>query len=165
MLREIVPVLIGGFCAALGGFLSMWYAVTKARKIRMEEAIGEKKVEVYREALPLISHLRYSLIEDIPFDSLKFVMSQEEWFWNSRAFLPNEFSDKWESVRINLLKAIDLDRSIQRSEKPDDNKVNELRSLELYIRQLAKEAERRIERELDLPPIKVHRLPKTKNPC
>jgi hypothetical protein len=131
----------------------------------MEEAIGEKKVEVYREALPLISHLRYSLIEDIPFDSLKFVMSQEEWFWNSRAFLPNEFSDKWESVRINLLKAINLDRSIERSEKPDDNKVNELRSLELYIRQLAKEAERLIERELDLPPIKVHRLPKTKNPC
>jgi hypothetical protein len=58
-----------------------------------------------------------------------------------------------------------LDRSIERSEKPDDNKVNELRSLELYIRQLAKEAERLIERELDLPPIKVHRLPKTKNPC
>jgi hypothetical protein len=43
----------------------------------MEEAIGEKKVEVYREVLPLISHLRYSLIEDIPFDSLKFVMSQK----------------------------------------------------------------------------------------
>ena len=42
----------------------------------------------------------------------------------------------------------------------DEKKVDDLVDLESHIRQLAKEAEERIEREFHLPPIKIRRLKK-----
>ena len=58
MLKEILLVLAGAISAIFGGFLATWYQAKKARKIRREEVIGEKQVEVYQQAAMRISTLK-----------------------------------------------------------------------------------------------------------
>lgn len=157
---QLFLVLVGGLCAALGGVLSTWYKAKKTCKIRMDEIIAEKKVEACEKALLLMGQLRPLLIEGIPEDWLRFVFKQEEWFWNNRAYLPKEFSNNWLTIKLELRKAIRMEKAIYKQTVTDENKADDLVDLESHIRQLAKEAEERIEREFHLQPIKIHRLKK-----
>ena len=156
ILAEMLPVLIGGLCAIVGGFLSTWYLARKARSIRMEETIGEKQVEICKEALSAVGYLRSLLLQGTLEDSLKFISERDKWFWDSRAFLPHGFSDKWVSIRSNLRKVIRTQRN-----STDKDPVKKIEEYEKFINQLANDAEREILSVLNLQPITVHRLPKT----
>ena len=63
--KDLLLVLVGGFCAAFGGFVSMWYRAKKARKIKREETIGQQQVEVFKKALRLSNNLSSLLIQGI----------------------------------------------------------------------------------------------------
>ena len=91
VINEIIFILLGALCATLGGFLSMWYQIKKARKLKFEERIGEKKVNVYGEALSLIVEVKGRWIQDAEKNTLKYVDEKTEWIWKNRAFLPSEF--------------------------------------------------------------------------
>ena len=53
-MKEIILVLVGGVCSALGGMIAIWYQAKKARKIRMEEVRGEQQLEACKKALSLV---------------------------------------------------------------------------------------------------------------
>ena len=156
MFAEMLPVLIGGLCAIAGGFISTWYLAKKARRIRMEETIGEKQVEIYKEALSAVGYLRSLLLQATLEDSLNFISERDKWFWDSRAFLPHGFSDKWVSISSNLRKVIRRQKN-----STDEDAVKKIEEYEKFINQLANDAEREILSVLNLQPITVHRLPKT----
>jgi len=156
MFAEILPVLIGGLCAIAGGFISTWYLSQKARKIRFEETIAKKQVEICREALSAVGYLRSLLLQGTFEDSLKFILEHDKWFWDSRAFLPHKFSDKWVSITSNLRKVIRRQKS-----DTDNNSAKKIDEYEKFINKLASDAETEILSVLSLPAITVHRLPKT----
>jgi len=81
---------------------------------------------------------------------------RNKWFWDSRAFLPHGFSDKWVSITSNLRKVIRTQKN-----STDENAVKKVDKYEKFINKLASDAEREILSVLSLPPITVHRLPKT----
>jgi hypothetical protein len=152
-MTEMLPVLIGGLCAILGGFLSTWYMAKNARKIRMEEIIGEKQVEIYKEALSAIGYLNTCLLLGTTEDSQDFIEQHEKWFWDSRAFLPQKFADNWVSIKLSLRQRARM----QKSHKDE----SDITKIELHIGDLAEEARKEILNILNLQPITVHRLPKT----
>ncbi len=163
--KDLLLVLVGGFCAAFGGFVSIWYRAKKARKIKMEETIGQQQVEVFKKALRLASNLSSILIQGIEEDVLKYISEHNEWVIENEILLPPIFAQYWHSVRANV-------RSIKRKVKPlermndgkeRDKKVVELDVLEEFTRKLANDAEKEIRKKLKLPPFKIHRPPKREN--
>ncbi len=152
-LAEMLPVLVGGLCAIIGGFLSTWYLSKKARRIRMEETIGEKQVEIYKDALAVIGYLSSLLFQGTLEDSLDFISERDKWFWDSRVFLPQKFADNWVSIKLNLRKIVRMEKSHK-----DESDISDI---ETYINQLTDEAQKEILNALNLPPITVHRLPKS----
>lgn len=152
MLRELLLVLVGAISAIFGGFLATWYQAKKARKIRREEVIGEKQVEVYNRAASLIYSLQGILVQAPLLKVREFMEEYETWFWDNIVFLPSEFRDKWLSIRLALNKAI----RIEKSQEPD--KRAELDSLEIHLDKLAKEAEVAILNELNMPSVKIERF-------
>lgn len=156
MFAEILPVLIGGLCAITGGFLSTWYLSKKARKIRFEETIAEKQVEICREALSAIGYLRSLLLQGTLEDSLNFMSKRDKWFWDSRAFLPHKFLDNWLSIKLYLQKVVRTQKN-----RTGENAVEKIDKYEEFINKLACDAETEILSVLSLPPITIHHLPKT----
>ncbi len=163
--KDLLLVLVGGFCAAFGGFVSTWYRAKKARKIKMEETIGQRQVEVFKKALRLANNLSSILIQGIEDDVLKYISEHNEWVIENEILLPPKFAQYWHSVRANV-------RSIKRKVKPvermndseeRDKKVVELDELEEFTQKLANDAEKEIRKKLKLPPFKIHRPPKRKN--
>jgi hypothetical protein len=65
MIKELLLVIAGGFCSAIGGFTAIWYQTKKARQTRFEEMIGEQKLEVYKKALSLIDQIQTLLIQGV----------------------------------------------------------------------------------------------------
>ena len=165
MLKEILLVLAGGVCGAFSGIVAALYQAKKARKVRMEETIGEKKVEVCQEAMTRISTLRSLLVQGTLEDSSRFVGEHEKWFWNSLLFLPSNFSKKWLSIRLNLRKAVRREKAqaSQTDEKKRGEIINELEELESLIGEQAKKAEEEILNEVGLPPIELEIWHKKKN--
>ena len=163
--KDLLLVLVGGFCAAFGGFVSTWYRAKKARKIKREETIGQQQVEAYKKALRLASALGSTLIQGIEDDVLEYIRLHNPWVLDNEILLPPKFVEYWHSVRANV-------RSIKRKEKPvermkdgeeRDKKVDELVELEEFTRKLANDAEKEIRKKLKLPPFKIHRPPKREN--
>ena len=163
--KDLLLVLIGGFCAAFGGFVSTWYRAKKARKIKMEETIGQQQVEVFKKALRLAHNLRSILIQGIEVDVLKYISEHNEWVIENEILLPPIFVQYWHSVRANvrsiMRKLIPLDRMKDGEEK--DKKIDELDVLDEFTRKLANDAEKEIRKKLKLSPFEIHRPPKRKN--
>lgn len=155
-IKELGLILVGGACAAGGGFLSAWYQSTKARKIRFEEILGERKVEVYQKALSLALQLQSVLIQGTIEDSLGFVNSNHSWVCDNAIFLPEKYEQNWKSVLLNL-------RSIKRLEsgRGSDEQADKLTEMESFVDTLAKEMEQITRKELGLDEIKIQRLAKT----
>ena len=119
----------------------------------MEETIGEKQVEIYKEALSAIGYLSSLLLQGTLEDSLDFITKEDKWFWDSRAFLPQKFSDNWVSIKLNL-------RKVVRRQKNDED-GNVISNIESHVNQLTDEAQEEILKALKLQPITVRRFPKT----
>jgi len=160
MLKEILLVLVGGACAAFGGFVSMWYHAKKARKIRREEVIGEKQVEVYQQAAGVASNVQSKLIQDTLEGTLQYVQLQGEWFWKNRLLLPQGFQNKWISLKSNLRKAVRMEKGQEKQKDEDkrEEQINTLVELQSFLDQLAGEAEKEILKELGLSLIEIEKF-------
>lgn len=155
-MKDLCLVLIGGLCAAFGGFVSTWYQAKRARKIKMEETIGEQKVEAYKKALSLISQLRGLLITGTHENGISFMKEHHEWFSNNIILLPHTFVENWQSIRVQLLQS---KRRSSPGRGVDEDKKNKLRNevdeLVDSMDRLAEHAEMAIRSELGLPQVKV----------
>jgi len=160
MLKEILLVLVGGVCAAFGGFVSMWYQAKKARKIRREEVIGEKQVEVYQQAAGVASNVQSRLMQDTLEGTLQYVQLQGEWFWKNRLLLPQGFQNKWISLKSNLRKAVRMEKAQEKQKDEDkrEEQINTLVELQSFLDQLAEEAEKEILKELGLSLIEIEKF-------
>lgn len=103
MIKELLLVIAGGFCSAIGGFAAIWYQAKKARQTRFEEMIGEQKLEVYKKALSLIDQIQTLLIQGVTDDVLKVLYDNGEWFSMNQILLPHTFVENWRSIRIGLI--------------------------------------------------------------
>ncbi len=163
--KDLLLVLIGGFCAAFGGFVSTWYRAKKARKIKMEETIGQQQVEVFKKALRLANNLSSILIQGIEDDVLKYISEHNEWVIENEILLPPIFAQYWHSVRANVKSIKRKQQSVNGMEEGQerDEKIEGLGELESFTDKLADDAEKEIRKRLKLPHFKIHRPPKKKN--
>jgi hypothetical protein len=164
--KDLLMVLAGGLCAALGGalggILTTWYRARTARRQKMEETIGAQKVDAYKKALRLASQLQSMLIQGTYGDVLGFIEEGNSWVIDNEILLPQVFAEYWHSVRANVLSAQRREQSQARlADGPErDTRIEELLQLEEFTRGLAKKAENTLRTELHLTPFKIHRPPK-----
>jgi hypothetical protein len=151
----MLPVVIGGMLAILGGIIGVSIQAMYARKIKMDEIIAGKKVEAnngaYGRIKTIEAMLTQSELEDV---SNKFD-EYDEWFFNTRLFLPCKFPDKWLSIKSNLIKAIALQRKL-----PDT--ADELMKLRNFLRKLKDEAIDTIYKEMRLSDMQIEGIKKKK---
>jgi len=162
-MNEIVYVLIGGICSALGGCLAIWYQAKKARKIRREEVRGEKEIDAWTRAMYLIGRIQTLLMQSTTEDTLKFLYDNDEWFSMNLMFLPHKFEENWRSIKLNLK---NLQLFEQGAKGPDGQGRNEAINNAVETkdcnRKLAKEAYEELRKKLNLPEInKDKKTPET----
>ena len=151
----MIQVIIGGILATLGGMVGIWFQAKNARRIRMDEIIAEKKIQADNEAYIRIKTIEAMLIQsDLEEVKGKFY-EYDEWFFNTRLFLPGKFPDKWLSIKSNLIKAIGLKRKLPNSTK-------ELTELETYLSELKDEAIDEIYKEMKLSDMQIEESKKEK---
>lgn len=136
-------VLLGAVVAAGGGFAAIWIQAKLTRRIRMDERIAERKVEVNAQAYYKIKIIDSMLVQATTEDVLKQIQKDEQWFFENRLFLPGKFPDKWLSIRAGLQRAILLQHNLPIT-------ANELTRLDTDLRNLAEEAIQEIYREMGL---------------
>ena len=144
----MLEVVIGGILAILGGIAGVWIQAKYARKIKMDEIIAEKKIEVNQEAYNRIKKIEAMLIQSTLEEVKKKFHEYDDWFFNARIFLPTNFPDKWLSIKSNLIKAIGLQRKLPET-------ADELSKLEEGLRKLKDEAIDAIYSDMKLSTIKV----------
>ena len=136
--KDILLVLVGGLCASAGSvavaFASIWYQAKKARQIKMEETIGQQKVNVYRKALRLPTQLHYILIAGIYDDVLDFMETENPWVLENEIFLPAKFTRYWHSVRHNIYSAKITEKVQSRMADGDerDKKIKEIVEIDTF---------------------------------
>ncbi|MBC8179667.1 hypothetical protein H8E88_00960 [candidate division KSB1 bacterium] len=162
--KDLLLILAGGFCAAFGGFFSTWYQAKKARKIKMEETIGQQKVDVYKKALRLVDQLSSELIQGTSQDVLNLIKEENQFVLDNEILLPHKFAQYWHSVRANIRTA--KRREISQGSMSDgiksDKQIEEIVGIEDFARGLAKAAKEEIRKELGLPTFNIIRPPKQK---
>ena len=144
----MLQVIIGGLLAILGGMIGMWLEARNARRIRMDEIIAEKKVIANGEAYTRIETIASMLIQSSYEDVNEKFCEYEEWFFNTRLFLPGKFPDKWLSIRAGVSKAVRLQKQLPK-------RADEFARLEDYVNDLANEAMDEIYKEMKLSRIKI----------
>lgn len=143
----MIELIIGGLLATIGGMIGIWFQASQARKIRMEEAIAEKKVQTNAEAYSRMKEIASMLLQSTIKETYGKIIQHEEWFFNVRLFLPGKFPDKWLSVRNGLAKAVRLEGQ--------NDKTDELSKLKKDISEIAEEAILEIYKEMKLERIKI----------
>jgi len=158
-MREFFLVLIGGICSAIGGCIAIWYQAKKARQIRMEEVRGEQQLEACKKALSLIDQVQTLLIQGTTEDVIKFLYAHGEWFSMNQILLPHTFVENWRSIRLNLCSVKRKDDAQQKmTDHPERNKIiNDIVGTEEFARQLAREADEVLRRELGLKKTNIKR--------
>lgn len=150
-MMDTLKILLGGVLAILSGFIATLYQAKKARKIRMDEVIAEKKVtanaEAYAKMKDIASRLAHGTLQDV----LRVIIENESWFFSNRIFLPGKFPDKWLTIRNNVDKAIKLQEQLP-------EKASELASLKDALREIANKAIDEIYKEMELPRIEVEEI-------
>jgi len=161
--KDFLLVFIGGLCAAFGGFVSTWYTARNARKIKMEETIGQQKVDIYKKALRLINKLRSISIQGDNQDILNFINEENDWVLDNEILLPQTFAECWHSVRSNVRSMEMKKESLSRlaEGKEQEKLIAELDKLFEFVQNLIQNAEEDIRKELGLKPFKIRRPQKS----
>ena len=84
--------IFGGLLAILGGWGTVWYQSRNARKRRMDELMADRKIEANAQAYSNTKELQSHLLQSDTDTSYGIILSQEEWFFENRLFLPGAVS-------------------------------------------------------------------------
>ncbi len=157
----MLQLIIGGLIGIVGVLLGMWFQLKYARRIRMEEILAEKKVIANGEAYTRMKTIESMLLQSTLKEVKAEIKKQENWFFNTRLFLPGKFPDKWLSIRNGVSKALRLEKSLQRSKPSEVEQLNnEILELDEFLHNKAKEAIDEIYKEMRLPRLEVEPFPK-----
>lgn len=99
---SIIDTLTGGILATLGGWSAIWFQSRHIRKNRIDEIMAERKVQASVEAYKYTKEIEALLTQKSMEDTLQFMMQKQDWFFNSRLFLSNEFISLWLDVRTGI---------------------------------------------------------------
>ena len=159
--KDLLLVLVGGICAAFGGFISTWYLARKARKIKMAETIGVQQVEAYKEALTHITEVRLLLQHRTVREVNEYMTTHQPWFIKSVILLPHKFVENWVSIRTNLYHYANLaEIRAETSDRPEKSKLStEALKLKKYAEELGEEAMKALEKASGLRRPKIQHPP------
>jgi hypothetical protein len=146
-MKEIILVLVGGICSAMGGVIAILYQAKITRKIRMEEVRGEQQLEACKKALSLV-HKAYRLYNRKD-DFLDFLDKHDEWFSMNQILLPHTFVENWESMRLSLKPIDNTNNGICKEIAKINTKCKE------HTRGLIEEADEVLRKELKLPKVNI----------
>jgi len=163
-MKDILLVLIGGICSALGGFLAAWYRARIAGRVRFQETIAERRVPAYGKGLELIGQVRSILVQGTKKDALAFLYDNGSWFADSLILLPHTFVENWRSIRHNLKIAVMYEDAQAKGKDGDKRDKIPYQTLEPrdFCDGLAKEAESSIRKELGSPECVIKYPPDTR---
>lgn len=99
-------VLLGGVIGLAGSVSVVAYQTHKAKRVRMDEAIADKKVIANGEAYGVLKMLQASLSQGTYSRSLDFIEDKEPWMIDNRLFLPQDFASNWWTIRAGLRKCV-----------------------------------------------------------
>ena len=98
----MLETLLGGLFAILGGWGAIWFQLRNTRRNRMDEVTAERKVTANAQAYTYMKQIQSSHLQQDTISTLNAILSQEQWFFDNRLFLPGQFPEKWLSVRNDL---------------------------------------------------------------
>ena len=108
IIQQTLLVLAGAVGPSFLFFLQIKYA----QRIRMDEKLAEKKIDVDSEAYIKMKKLQSMLGLQSPLEEVfKVILEQQDWLFKNRLFLPGKFPDKWITIREAARDAIHLKRT------------------------------------------------------
>ncbi|MDD5427725.1 MAG: hypothetical protein PHI58_00615 [Candidatus Omnitrophica bacterium] len=143
-MKEIFYILIGAVCSIIGGMISIWYQAKKARKIKIDELIVEKKIEAINQAYYNTKQIESMLIQSSIECVCMRMHDHDIWFISNRLFLPINFTKKWLLLK-NVIDKINL--YIQ--DKSDKKEL--IPKLYEYATGLIRNCYKELYKEIDLP--------------
>lgn len=94
-------IIVGGLLSSLSGFAATYFQSTRTLKNRMQEVLAGKKIIADGEAYSRVKRLQGLLYGNLD-EALAFMLTNEEWFFNKRLFLPGNFPNKWMTARNRI---------------------------------------------------------------
>lgn len=164
-MKDILLVLTGGVCSALGGFLATWYRAKVAGKVKFEETIAERKVAAYGKGLELIGQVRSILVQGTKEDALAFLYDNGSWFADNLILLPHTFVENWRSITHNLKKAIMYDHAQEKMKDGDkrEKTIEQVVQIQDFCDSLAKQAESNLWKESGSPECVIKHPPNARD--
>lgn len=135
--------LLGGFLAIVGGWGATWYQARTARRTRMEELTAERKISANGEAYAYMKEIQSALIQMEIKDVVALMAQREEWFLQTRLFLPGTFPAIWLELRGII-------RSLTRREKSSSTSPEDLERLDKKAENLVVQAIDEIYKDMNL---------------
>ena len=151
----ILYMLLGALLVVVGGFLAIWYQAKKVRQIHREEIIAERQIEASTQGFNHITELIALMRENTPEQVLKWLGENEQWFLNSRLFLPQNFAQHWLRISESCQRLVKLNAKLK--EMTDELRkggiIDEMRECESICTKLGEKAQAQIYREMNIAPI------------
>ena len=151
----ILYMLLGALLVVVGGFLAIWYQAKKVRQIHREEIIAERQIEASTQGFNHITELIALMRENTPEQVLKWLGEKEQWFLNSRLFLPQSFAQHWLRISGSCQRLVKLNAKLK--EMTDELRkggiIDEMRECESTCTKLGEKAQAQIYGDMNIAPI------------
>ena len=151
----ILYMLLGALLVVVGGFLAIWYQAKKVRQIHREEIIAERQIEANIQGFNHITELIALMRENTPEQVLKWLGENEQWFLNSRLFLPQNFAQHWLRISESCQRLVKLNAKLK--EMTDELRkggiIDEMRECESTCTKLGEKAQAQIYGDMNIAPI------------
>ena len=153
----MLQVIIGGLLAILGGFVATYYQAKKARKIRMDEIIAEKKIQASAEAFTKFTELKGVTMLGTTKAAVQAMEGQKEWLFNNRLFLPGQFYSKWFSLRkvLHNIQSVEEDLEAPKNAQDKQEPITKKMDLKNSVERLLSEAEKEILKDMNVSPLSI----------
>ncbi len=135
--------IVGGLLAILGGWGATWYQSRNTRKLRMDEVVAERKIQVNAEAYSCMKRVQSHLLQSDVDTTSAVIQEYEEWFFDNRLFLPGHYPEKWLTVRNNVGK-------LRLWEKSNSKTPEEIAALDKAIEKAVEDAIDEIYKDMGL---------------